>query len=84
MIMNRTTIYLGLSILTINVLTSCSHYKSDSEIMSTDSHYATTEVASLSFIASDLKHHQIFTNNLNKFLIILCNKSKLFFFTLSH
>lgn len=59
MIMNRTTIYLGLSILTINVLTSCSHYKSDSEIMSTDSHYATTEVASLSFIASDLKHGRV-------------------------
>ncbi|ENV67863.1 Uncharacterised protein [Acinetobacter junii] len=64
--MNKTTIYLGLSILTINILTACSHYKSDSEIMSTDSYYATAEAASLSFIASDLKHHQIFTNNLNK------------------
>lgn len=64
--MNKTTIYLGLSILTINILTACSQFKSDSEIMSTDSHYETAEAASLSFIARDLKHHQVFTNNLNR------------------
>ncbi|UOB53459.1 hypothetical protein [Acinetobacter junii] len=64
--MNKTKLYLGLSILTINILTACSHYKSNSEIMSTDSHYPTAEAASLSFIARDLKHHQVFTNNLNK------------------